>query len=186
MKKSLRAGYVAFACIVSIWMTGCSSVFKSEPGDFRIGHWGDTKESILEGVESDPIQEAEMEDGSLLAFECELNGVPVTAVYVFDEEDCLTSGAYTKTGVTEQPKIDTIQEYLLLQEYLTEKYGDPKFSTGDIDTVTGEDGTLIFLWEFDGTTICNQLNVQNDWASYFIGYLPENKTEQGIQEGDGF
>lgn len=107
--------------IVLIVMTGTMSFSHAQITDFRGFNWGNSMDNVQSGERSKFL----FKDGNdELQYKDELGGSDCDVVYIFNDNDKLTSGMYVFTKKYSNPQL-YIQDYNKFKTLLTEKYGKP-------------------------------------------------------------
>lgn len=99
----------------------CGAVSGSHAQDFRGFTWGNSLDNVQTGEKSPFIAKVSNDE---LAYKDILGGSDCDVVYIFNDNDRLTSGLYVFTKKYANPQL-YIQDYNKFKNLLTEKYGKP-------------------------------------------------------------
>ena len=124
---------------------GANADTQPETPDFGAAVWGESAESVLEGLGPDACR-VYFADGSLA-------GMDTTDAYIFAPDGGLHAGKHTFCGMA------SAEDYVRLREYLTDLYGEPQGeSPADAAQWVLETSTVVL--ELDGTQL--NLSITNN------------------------
>lgn len=158
-------------------------------GDFRVGFWGDTKETIKEYETAEYYSD----EDNLVTYLGEVSGEDSIIFYAFDEAGKLYQGMYIFLNSYNQGHL-YIRDYNSLKDSLIAKYGEPAIDKvleySSLADYTDEGQALelgytgyIAEWETDTTEITLVLTSENYDITMALEYEDINHEEVYDTEG---